>query len=88
MVLRRMMGINEATGIMLESTDKTKEVDDRSLQETNLDASVLLERRIYLQDAWCNQAIFSEEYFRFSRQWRQLTPAYEHLCSPGMIFVS
>lgn len=35
MVLRRMMRINEATGIMLEWTDKTKEVDDRSLQETS-----------------------------------------------------
>jgi hypothetical protein len=35
MVLRRMMRINEATGIMLECTDKTVEVDDRSLQETS-----------------------------------------------------
>ena len=35
MVLRRMMRINEATGIMLECTDKTKEVDGRSLKETS-----------------------------------------------------
>lgn len=27
--------MNEATGIMLECTDKTKEVDDRLLQETS-----------------------------------------------------
>jgi hypothetical protein len=30
-----MMRINEVTGIMLECTDKTKEMDDRSLQETS-----------------------------------------------------
>ena len=35
MVLRRIMRINEVTGIMLECTDKTKEVDSRSLQETS-----------------------------------------------------
>ena len=35
MVLRRIMRINEATGIMLECTDKTKEIDDRSLRETS-----------------------------------------------------
>ena len=35
MALRRMMRINEATGIMLECTGKTKEVDERSLQETS-----------------------------------------------------
>jgi hypothetical protein len=35
MVLRRMMRINETTGIMLECTDKTKEVDGQSLQETS-----------------------------------------------------
>ena len=35
MVLRRMMRINEATGIMLECTDKTRGVDDRSLRETS-----------------------------------------------------
>ena len=35
MTLRRMMRINEATGVMLECTDKTKEIDDRSLQETS-----------------------------------------------------
>jgi hypothetical protein len=35
MVLRRMMRINETTGIMLECTDKTREVDDRSLRETS-----------------------------------------------------
>lgn len=35
MVLRRMMRINEATGIMLECTDKTKEVDAKSLRETS-----------------------------------------------------
>ena len=35
LVLRRMMRINEATGIMLECTDKTKEVDDRLLKETS-----------------------------------------------------
>lgn len=29
------MRINEATGMMLERTDKTKEVDDRLLQETS-----------------------------------------------------
>lgn len=34
-VLRRIMRINEATGIMLECTDKTKEMDDRSLRETS-----------------------------------------------------
>jgi len=35
MALRRMMRINEATGIMLECTDKMEEVDDRSLRETS-----------------------------------------------------
>ena len=35
MALRRMMRINEATGVMLEYTDKTKEIDDRSLRETS-----------------------------------------------------
>lgn len=35
MALRRMMRINEVTGIMLECTDKTEEVDDSSLQETS-----------------------------------------------------
>lgn len=35
MVLRRMMRISETTGIMLECTDKTKEVDNRLLKETN-----------------------------------------------------
>jgi hypothetical protein len=35
MVLRRMLLINEATGLMLEWTDKTKEVEDRSLRETS-----------------------------------------------------
>ena len=30
-----MMRINEATGIMLECTDKTKEINERSLQETS-----------------------------------------------------
>ncbi|KAF9650826.1 hypothetical protein BDM02DRAFT_3184986 [Thelephora ganbajun] len=35
MVLRRMMRINEATGIMLECTDKTEEVGDRLLEETS-----------------------------------------------------
>lgn len=35
MALRRMMRINEATGIMLECTDKTKEADNSSLQETS-----------------------------------------------------
>ena len=35
MVLRKIMRINEATGIMLECTDKTKEVDDRLLKETS-----------------------------------------------------
>lgn len=35
MALRRTMRIDEVTGIMLERTDKTKEVDDRSLQETS-----------------------------------------------------
>jgi hypothetical protein len=30
-----MMRVNEVTGIMLERTDKTKEMDDRSLQETS-----------------------------------------------------
>jgi len=35
MALRRMMRINEATGVMLECTDKAEEVDDRSLKETS-----------------------------------------------------
>ena len=35
MTLRRVMRINEVTGIMLECTDKTEEVDDGSLQETS-----------------------------------------------------
>ena len=35
MALRRMMQINEVTRIMLECTDKTEEVDDRSLRETS-----------------------------------------------------
>jgi hypothetical protein len=30
-----MIHINEATGIMLECTDKTREVDDRTLKETS-----------------------------------------------------
>lgn len=33
MMLRRMMRIDEATGIMLECTDKAKEVDDRIVTE-------------------------------------------------------
>ena len=35
MALRRMIQMNEVTGIMLECTDKTEEVDDGSLQETS-----------------------------------------------------
>ena len=35
MMLQRIMWINEVTGIMLECTDKTKEMDPRSLQETS-----------------------------------------------------
>ena len=35
MALRRMMRINEVTGIMLECTDKAEEVDDKSLRETS-----------------------------------------------------
>ena len=40
MVLRRMVRIDEATGIMLECTDKTKEVDERSLGETSFSETV------------------------------------------------
>ena len=32
---RRVIWINEVTGIMLECTDRTKEIDDRSFQETS-----------------------------------------------------
>lgn len=35
MVLRRMMRIIEVTGTMLECTDKAREVDNKSLQETS-----------------------------------------------------